>query len=187
MSQNVVNSYRYVAPAGEECAQTDGDEMYKFCTGDGSCGGYGARIGAELRLADAGDTYWHCIDNVLNSVTFWMDHVGSPTGTVYCRVWRDGTTDPLITMGSIDVTTLPPEGSPAEITFNTPVAGSASVPYTLLDNDIIACEFTSGDNSNHPRLLADNKSITGVERSSFLAGGSSWNISNTKSCYIKTQ
>jgi len=184
LSEVLTNPYRYVAPA-LECAQTDGDELYKFCTGDGSCGGYGARIGAELRLQDAGDTYWHCIDNVLNSVTFLMDKVGTPTGTVYCRVWRDGTTDPLITMGSIDVSTL--TTTPTEITFNSPVAGSASVPYTLLDNDIVACEYTSGDNSNHPRLLADNKTITGVARASFQAGGSSWGIANSKSCYIKTQ
>ena len=153
-----------------ECTQTETDEQHKFFENSVN---YGERVGARL----TNGSNWQCVGNVLGSVTFWLDKVGSPTGTVYCRVWRDGTTDPFVTMGSIDVSTLPT--SAAEITFNSPDSS-----YTLVDADIVACEYTSGDDSNHPRLGTENSAVAGVDRTFYT---DSWQTSTSKSCYIKTQ
>jgi len=164
-----------VAPA-LECTQTSTDEQWKFFSG---AVGYGHRVGA--RLINAGD--WACVGNVLGSVTFWMDKVGSPTGNVYCKVWRDGTADPFVEMGSKDVAALYPSGSATEITFDEPDSS-----YTLVDSDIVACEYTAGDSSNYPRLGVQNTEIAGVQRASYPnGGGTGWSIDTTRSCWIKTQ
>lgn len=85
------------------------------------------------------------IGKEVTAVKWWLMHSGSNSGTVYCRIYRDGTTDPIHTFGSVDIQTLN-EGSAgfcdggcnwSEHTFT----GDA---YTLATNDILCVVNDNG-------------------------------------------
>ena len=78
----------------------------------------------------------------IESVSFWLKKVGSPTGTAYCRVWGNSGSGTTVTQlhefGSIDSSTL--ASSYTKYTFDT---GS----YTLAVGDTVGIAFTGSSAS----------------------------------------
>ena len=109
------------------------------------------RVGVKLQ---SGSTW---IGKTINAVKFWLMYGDDGTGTVYGRVYRDGTTDPIITFGSKAIQTINTaiqDTSYAcgvcnweEVTFT----GGGS--YTLLEDDIICVVNDNGAGS--PSLFTD--------------------------------
>ena len=78
----------------------------------------------------------------IESVSFWLKKVGSPTGTAYCRVWGNSGSGTTVTQvhefGSINSSTL--ASSYTKYTFDT---GS----YTLAVGDTVGIAFTGSSAS----------------------------------------
>ena len=83
-------------------------------------------------------------NKTINSVSFWLKAVGSPTGTAYCRVWSSSGSGTTITVahdfGNIDSSTL--TSSYVKYTFNT---GS----HTLAVGDTVGMEFSNSSDSTN--------------------------------------
>lgn len=88
------------------------------------------RLGVKLQ---SGSTW---IGKTINAVSFWLKWSGVGTGTCYGRIYRDGTTDPIITFGSKDITTINTDDA-EKVTFT-------GADYELLEDDIICCENHNG-------------------------------------------
>ena len=117
-----------------------------------------------------GGSYWTRLGEKLSgfkgtvdSVTAGWTNFGSPTGTIYCRVYAWGGT--LIgTLGSHDVS------SPGSYTFNSAVTVST-------EQDIFVCfEYTGGDGSNYVQISyyhqSPNTKYIGVM--GYYSSGSGW-------------
>ena len=97
------------------------------------------RLGVKI---ESGSTW---IGNEVSSVKYWLMQSGS-SGTIYCRIYRDGTASPIHTFGSVNTTSLNAGTAGfcdggcnwSEHTFNT--GGN----YTLLVNDILCVENDNG-------------------------------------------
>jgi len=123
----LTNPYMVVAGVDDSCQLESSD--YAMC-------GYNntrERVGVKLQ---AGSTW---IGKTIDAVKFWLMWNGSGTGSIYGRVYRDGTTPAIITFGSTTIQSLNTgvggwcSGgcSWEEVTFT----GGGS--YTLLEDDIV--------------------------------------------------
>jgi len=135
MSNFVVDSYRFAAA----------EDLCQLLTSNYAMVGYSntrERVGVKLQ---SGSTW---IGKTIDAVKFFLMWGDDGTGTVYARVYRDGTTDPIITFGSKAIQTINKAASEnsyacgvcnwEEVTFT----GGGS--YTLLENDIICVVNDNG-------------------------------------------
>lgn len=162
MSNFVINPYRFAVA----------EDLCQLLSSDYAMSGYTntrERVGVKLQ---SGSTW---IGKTINAVKFWLMYGDDGTGTVYGRVYRDGTTDPIITFGSTTIQSLN-TGSGGycsggcnweEVTFT----GGGS--YTLLENDIICVVNDNGAGS--PTLFTDpyfDDAVNGLLQMRY--NGSSW-------------
>lgn len=115
-----------------------------------------------------GSTNSALLGKTVDSVSFYLKKVGSPTGTAYVKAWSGtntgSTVTPVNTFGTIDVSTL--TTSYQKYTFNT---GS----HTLALYDTIGIEWTGTSSANAPYVqgnLADNYDGTNTSRNRFTGG-----------------
>jgi len=141
MSNFLINPYNFVV-AVDLCQLESSDYAMSGYTNTRE------RVGVKLQ---SGSTW---IGKEIDAVKFWLMWNGSGSGTTYGRVYRDGTTDPIITFGSKAIETMNTGSGGAcsggcnweEVTFT----GGGN--YTLLENDIIC---VVNDNSSPTTLYTD--------------------------------
>jgi len=144
MSQTVVNPYRYVS--AEDLCQL---ESYGYAMS--SYSNTRERVGVKLQ---SGSTW---IGKTIDAVKFWLMWGGDSTGTVYARVYRDGTTPAIITFGSKDITTINTAAQDTSYTCGVcnwdEVTFTGGGSYTLLEDDIICVVNDNG--AGAPTLFVD--------------------------------
>jgi len=95
MSQNIVQPYRFSAPASETCYTSGGGQ---------------ARITSISQLIGLSVTSGtDIVGKDITEISFYLKLNGSPTGTVYVRGWdsaADIPSSPAVTFGSFDASTL---------------------------------------------------------------------------------
>jgi len=130
MSQNIVQPYRFVAPAAETCYTSGGGQ---------------ARITSISQLIGLSVTSGtDIVGKDITEISFYLRKNGSPTGTVYVRGW-DSTSDipssPAVTFGSFDASTL--SGSATKTTFTL-----SSGSFTVAVGSQIGLDWGSGSHSD---------------------------------------
>ena len=138
MSNFLVNPYSYVVAETQYC-QTVWDEAVPI----GVWYGGGSRTGVQFLTGHT------AIGESLTKATQHLKKTGSPTGTMYVRIYNSSGTAQF-TFGSMDVSTL--TGTTVSYQFEN------ATGYTLQANDVLASEFTGGDSSNYVRTTKYNAS-----------------------------
>jgi len=87
--------------------------------------------------------------SVISQVSFYMSKVGSPTGTLYCRIRRVSDDGIVGTLGSIDVSTLPTHPVATWYDFTDDVTNPTA------QNLRFTVEYDGGDASNKVRVRID--------------------------------
>ncbi|MEM4497312.1 MAG: choice-of-anchor R domain-containing protein [Nitrososphaerota archaeon] len=110
---------------------------------------------------------------VLNRVGIFLSKYGSPTGTLYARLYSNDNNfpgSPIATLGAVDVSTLPTASS--EIIF-TPLAAPSLNPNTLY---WISVEYSGGNASNYVRILQTTSDVAPSYYSAYYT--TTWNREN---------
>jgi len=118
------------SPSGGSCEQTVISGVVLFGVAQ-----YGSRIGIEI------STGFDCIGGAIKSVVFNFKKEGSPTGTVYARVYNSSNVLKC-TLGSFDVSTTATTST--NYTFDDP-----DETYVLQSGDFIVLEYGTGTGSGY--------------------------------------
>ena len=138
MSLNLVDPFMKFSSGGSETqyCQTEYDEALPVYNGYGG----GTREGVQWKGSHT------LIGKSAVKATVHSKKVGSPTGTMYYRIYN---TSGVLqhTFGSKDVSTL---------TTRVQSYQFESSAYTIQDHDILVLEYTGGDSSNYVTTTKEN-------------------------------
>ena len=158
------------SPSGGSCEQTVISGVVLFGVAQ-----YGSRIGIEI------STGFDCIGGAIKSVVFNFKKEGSPTGTVYARVYNSSNVLKC-TLGSFDVSTTATTST--NYTFDDP-----DETYVLQSGDFIVLEYGTGTGSGY--LMFSVAVGTAVDNASFAlyapVGSESWSTDADDSCYFQIE
>ena len=158
------------SPSGGSCEQTVISGVVLFGVAQ-----YGSRIGIEI------STGFDCIGGAIKSVVFNFKKEGSPTGTVYARVYNSSNVLKC-TLGSFDVSTT--STSLTNYTFDSP-----DTTYVLTDGDFIVLEYGAGTGSGYLVFsVAVGTAVSNVAYALYAPIGSeSWSTDSDDSCYYQIE
>tara|TARA_R100000501_G_C2534909_1_gene56220 strand:- start:46 stop:549 length:504 start_codon:yes stop_codon:yes gene_type:complete len=145
MSEVIINPYSFGSAETQYC-QPYYDEALPI----GVWYGGGSRAGVQFLTGHT------AIGQTLTKATQHLKKTGSPTGTMYVRIYNSSGTAQF-TFGSKDVSTL--TGTTTSYQFEN------ATGYTLQANDVLASSFTGGDASNYVRTTKQN--ATGYTNENF--------------------
>ena len=169
MSNFVIDPYRFVSGGGS-CEQTVVSGQVLFGVAQ-----YGSRIGIEI------STGFACIGGAIESVVFNFKKEGSPTGTVYARVYNSSNVLKC-TLGSFDVSTT--STSLTNYTFDSP-----DVSYVLTDGDFICLEYGTATGSGYLMFsVSVGTAVANVAYALYAPVASpEWSTDSDDSCYYQIE
>jgi len=156
MSQNVVNSYRYA-----------GCPTYTF-NQDQDQASTMAQAPQSKAVGQAFHTGHVVVGSKIESATFTVGKQGTPSGTIYCRIWEADATIVETSGDTLDITSL--SGDPPPFPEYTFTFSGDTVLYT---GYWIGCEFNAGDATNRGQI-GQSETTVALTNSGTLFGTSWW-------------
>ena len=146
MSEVIINPYSFGSAETQYC-----QPYYDEAVPIGVWYGGGSRTGVQFLTGHT------AIGESLTKATQHLKKTGSPTGTMYIRIYNSSGVAQF-TFGSKDVSTL--------TTTTTSYQFENATGYTLQANDVLASSFTGGNSSNYVRTTKQN--ATGYTNESYM-------------------